>query len=191
MTWSTFHTTAAAAALVAMACLPASCTPLSKIPTTQYFEPVQVTSVISFFVLQLISKMAPKSKLKKSAAPDTPKTRGKQTIKRKQSLPEFSPNHTGEPSSEDSQPRLMAVMDLLVDISSRLSTNGQFVDVLMAKKLADEEGKLLRRSLTCAAPSVSSGHTRRSMMTGSGHANHEAISDISDKVQTKVVRPSP
>ena len=62
--------------------------------------------------------MAPKSRLKRSAALDTPKKRGKQTAKGKQSPPGFSLNHMGEPSYDDSEPSLTAVMNLLVDISS-------------------------------------------------------------------------
>ena len=91
--------------------------------------------------------MAPKSRSKKSAAPNTPKKTGKQTTKRKQPLPEFFANHMGEPSSDDSQPSLKAVMDLLVDISSRLSTNEHFVDQLRPKKMAwaDEERKMKYR----------------------------------------------
>ena len=72
----------------------------------------------------------------------------------KQSLPKFSPNHTGELSPEDSQPSLMAVMDLLVDISSMLATNEQFVDDLRAEKMEKEERRLQSKSLTWAPSST-------------------------------------
>ena len=84
--------------------------------------------------------MAPKSRSKKSTALDTGKKRGKQTAKRKNLLPEFSPNHTWEPSHEY-RPSLIAIMDLLIDISSRLSTNEQYVYQMRAEKMAEEESR--------------------------------------------------
>ena len=81
--------------------------------------------------------MAPKSKLKKSAAPDTPKKWGKDTARRKQPQPECPANHTGEPSSDESEPSLMVVMNLLVDMNARLTTNEQCIEDPRAEKMAE------------------------------------------------------
>ena len=79
--------------------------------------------------------MAPKSKLKKSAAADTPRKRGKETARRKQPLSDFPPNHMGELNLDESEPSLM---NLLVDMNARLATNKQFVEDLRATEMAQE-----------------------------------------------------
>ena len=94
--------------------------------------------------------MATKSKSKKSAAHATHKKRDNQTVRRKQPLSEFFPNHMGQQSPEDNEPSLTAIMDLLVDISLRLSTNEQLIDDLRAEKMAEENRRLQSPSLTCA-----------------------------------------
>ena len=69
--------------------------------------------------------MPQKSKYKKNAAakPGTLKEGAKQPAQKRQPPADFSPNLIGKPSVVDNEPNLNAVMDLLVDISSRLSTN--------------------------------------------------------------------
>ena len=105
--------------------------------------------------------MAPKSKTKKSVARDTPKTRGKQTARRTQPPHEFPSNHTGESSSDESEPSLTAVMNQLVDMNVRLTTNEQLLDDLMAEKMTEEESRLQTPFLTCANPGTSSHHQER------------------------------
>ena len=83
--------------------------------------------------------MAPKSRSKKSAAPDTLKNWGKQTPKRKQTRLAFSPNHMGEPRPDGRQPSHKAVKDLLIDMSARLSINEQCVRHLWAEKMEERE----------------------------------------------------
>ena len=122
--------------------------------------------------------MAPKSKLKKSAAPDTPKKRGKQTGRRKQPMPEFPANHMGESSSDDSEPGLMTVMNLLVDMNTRVATSEQLLDDLRAETVVEEKSRLQSPSLTYANHNTSRGTTGRGAMTDPRHANHEALPAI-------------
>ena len=79
--------------------------------------------------------MAPKSKLKTSAAADTPRKRGKETARRMQPLPDFPLNYMGELNLDESEPSLM---NLLVGMNARLATNEQFVEDLRAKEMAEE-----------------------------------------------------
>ena len=81
------------------------------------------------------AKMAKKNKTKKSASANsgTPKKGAKQSAKKRQTLPDLSLNHLGGLSLE-SDPSLNGVMDLFVNISSRLPANEQIVDQLRADK---------------------------------------------------------
>ena len=111
---------------------------------------------------------------------DTPKKRGKQPTKKKQLTLEFSHKLMEEPSSENSELSLMAVMDLLVDINCRLNTSEQVVDQLRAER------KPQSLFLTCTTPGKSRGCTRRRLMTGPQHNYHEPVTEILYKVQVKV-----
>ena len=74
------------------------------------------------FLSQLLTIIPPKSKSKKSAAHETPKKSGKQTGRRKQVRPQLPSTHMGGLSPDEGEPSLMAVMNLLLDINTCLST---------------------------------------------------------------------
>ena len=77
------------------------------------------------------------------------------------------------------------MVDLLVDISSRLFTNEQVVDQLRADKIAEEE-RSQSLSLRRTTPCTSRGRTRRRQMTGPWHPDDGAVINISDTVWVKV-----
>ena len=59
------------------------------------------------------------------------------------------------------------------------------MDHLRAGKVAEKERTPHSLSLTHTTPGISRGYTR-SLMTGPGHTNHKAITDISDEIWAKV-----
>ena len=130
--------------------------------------------------------MAPKSKSKKFAGPASHKKRGKQTDRRKQTLLEFPPIHSGELSSDENEPSPTTIMNLLVDMNTRLATNKQLLDDQRAQKAAEEESRLQSPYLTHANSGTSRGTTRSGVMTGAKHADHEAIPEIADEVPMRV-----
>ena len=71
----------------------------------------------------------------------------------------------GEPSADESDPRLTAVMNLLVDMYTRLATNEQFIDNLRAEKAAEQESRLQNSCVTHANPSIGRGTTKRGVIT--------------------------
>ena len=52
--------------------------------------------------------------------------------------------------------------------------------------MAEEVKRPQSPSLTHATPGTNRGHPRKRVITGPGHADHEAITDIAEKVRTKV-----
>ena len=77
----------------------------------------------------------------------------------------------GELSADEDELSLTAVMNLLVDINTHLSTNEQCLDHLGAKRTAEQGGR---------------DATRRCVMTGPREADHHTLPDIPDKVWAKV-----
>ena len=104
--------------------------------------------------------MAPKSK-SKSLLPLPLPRRGANRQPEESSLSEFHPNHMGEPSSDENEPSLTAIMNMLVDMNARMATNEQFVEDLSAEKMTEEESRLQSPSLTRANPGTSRDTTRR------------------------------
>ena len=80
----------------------------------------------------------------------------------------------------------MAIMNVLVDIHARCATNEQFIEDLRAKKMTEEESRLQNLFLTHANDGTNRGATRRVVMTGPRHDDHETIHDIANKVWVRV-----
>ena len=138
--------------------------------------------LITSFSLSLFITMAPTSKTKKSATPQTPRKGSKKIWWKAQPPPEHPPLETEASNADkDEEPSLRRMMSFHMDISSRLSVTEQRVETGCPERCAEPS------SCRCCTQYQQTGcHGWSEASTTAWPADHKALHGVKDHVRALV-----